>query len=277
MCSRASRDTKQRVRTRALPFYRISSPIPIFVKPAKRAFSCRRRSCRVRVRRSDETRRVGDGASATPGKAEARRGCGSGKSPSGDSSLRRFSCSRVSAHLIPFFVPCRVRRRRLSCLTARHARRAGRSRRRASSSLELARRHELHGRRTPTDASVSFRARASALHQKDSIFGKTRLRCQTLTGFMYSQRRRNVYVAFLKNSTVGNLTPIACECSFSQLHLAFREYGVFGRQILTHSCQSRAASDKSAKLQNNFFASPSLLQYLAHVSAQSLVPIRKER
>ena len=62
----------------------------------------------------------------------------------------------------PFFVSFRVRRRRLSCLTMRHARRAGRSRRRASSSLELARRHELHGRRTPTDASVSFRARASA-------------------------------------------------------------------------------------------------------------------
>ena len=60
------------------------------------------------------------------------------------------------------FVSFRVRRRRLSCLTARHARRAGRSRRRASSSLELARCRELHGRRTPTDASVSFRARAPA-------------------------------------------------------------------------------------------------------------------
>ena len=73
-----------------------------------------------------------------------------------------FRARAPAHHSILFFVPFRVRRRRLSCLTMRHARRAGRSRRRASSSLELARRHELHGRRTPTDASVSFRARASA-------------------------------------------------------------------------------------------------------------------
>ena len=50
-----------------------------------------------RVRLSDETRRVGDGTVAPPGAAEARRGRDSDKSPRGDSSLRRFSCSRVSA------------------------------------------------------------------------------------------------------------------------------------------------------------------------------------
>ena len=43
----------------------------------------------VRVRRNDETRRVGDGVDAAPGAATARRGHGSAKSPSGDSSLRR--------------------------------------------------------------------------------------------------------------------------------------------------------------------------------------------
>ena len=43
----------------------------------------------VRVRRNDETRRVGDGVDAAPGAATAWRGHGSAKSPSGDSSLRR--------------------------------------------------------------------------------------------------------------------------------------------------------------------------------------------
>ena len=73
-----------------------------------------------------------------------------------------FVLARQRKNRFRFFVSFRVRRRRLSCLTMRHASRAGRSRRRASSSLELARRHELHCRRTPTDASVSFRVRASA-------------------------------------------------------------------------------------------------------------------
>ena len=45
---------------------------------------------RIRDRRSDETRRVGGVADATPGEAEARRGHGSAQSPSGDSSLCRF-------------------------------------------------------------------------------------------------------------------------------------------------------------------------------------------
>jgi len=44
---------------------------------------------RIRDRRGDETRRVGGGAPATPGEAEARRGRTSAKSPSGDSSPRR--------------------------------------------------------------------------------------------------------------------------------------------------------------------------------------------
>jgi hypothetical protein len=43
----------------------------------------------VRVRRNDETRRVGDGVDAAPGAATARRGHGSAKSPSGDSSQSR--------------------------------------------------------------------------------------------------------------------------------------------------------------------------------------------
>ena len=73
------------------------------MKPAKRAFSCRRQSRRVRVRRSDETRRVGDGTVAPPGAAEARRGRDSDKSPRGDSSLHRLSCSRVSAPFNPPF------------------------------------------------------------------------------------------------------------------------------------------------------------------------------
>jgi len=49
---------------------------------------------RIRDRRGDETRRVGDGAPATPGEAEARRGRTSAKSPSGDSSPRRIRGER---------------------------------------------------------------------------------------------------------------------------------------------------------------------------------------
>ena len=47
-----------------------------------------------RVRRGDETRRVGGDADATPGVAEASRGHDNGKSPSGDPSPRRISGSR---------------------------------------------------------------------------------------------------------------------------------------------------------------------------------------
>jgi len=45
--------------------------------------------CYKSARRGDETRRVGGGALATPGEAEARRGRTSAKSPSGDLSPRR--------------------------------------------------------------------------------------------------------------------------------------------------------------------------------------------
>ena len=73
-----------------------------------------------------------------------------------------FVLARQRQPLPTSFVSFRVRRRRLSCLTTRLARRARRSRPRASSLLEYARCRELHGRRTPTDALVSFRVRASA-------------------------------------------------------------------------------------------------------------------
>ena len=84
-----------------------------FVSPSTQHsifFSCHFVSAEggFRVRRSDETRRVGDGTVAPPGAAEAWRGRDSDKSPRGDSSLRRFSCSRASAPFNPLF-------RALSC------------------------------------------------------------------------------------------------------------------------------------------------------------------
>ncbi len=60
---------------------------------AVRVYSCPAKAD-IRVRRSDVTRRVGDGAYAPPGEAEAGCGHDSAKSPSGDTSIRRFSWSR---------------------------------------------------------------------------------------------------------------------------------------------------------------------------------------
>lgn len=54
---------------------------------------------RFRVRRAMIPVRVGSGADATLGAAEARRGRGSAKSPPGDSSPRRISWSRVALTL----------------------------------------------------------------------------------------------------------------------------------------------------------------------------------
>ena len=126
--------------------------------------------------------------------------------------FRVLSYSRASTHSIRFFVSFRVRRRRLSCLTMRHARRAGRSRRRASSSLELARRHELHGRRTPTDASVSFRARASA----------QKLARQRPSELRFDARATNRFAAPAGVKPSGNRTRFTFETSLNFFASSFQ-------------------------------------------------------
>ena len=123
-----------------------------------------------------------------------------------------FRARAPAHHSIPFFVPFRVRQRRLSCLTMRHARRAGRSRRRASSSLELARRHELHGRRTPTDASVSFRARASA----------QKLARQRPSELRFDARATNRFAAPAGVKPSGNRTRFTFETSLNFFASSFQ-------------------------------------------------------
>ena len=70
---------------------------------AVRVYSCPAQAG-IRVRRSDVTRRVGDGAYAPPGEAEARCGRGSAKSPSSDSSIRRFRGRASGAKRTPLAV-----------------------------------------------------------------------------------------------------------------------------------------------------------------------------